>query len=258
MSKQTILNTIAAEWVKFTTVRSTIWVLLVTAALVVGFSALAASAVTATFDSEAGRFQQAFDATATSLAGISLAQIAIGVLGILMVTTEYSTGMIASTFAATPRRLRSFAAKVAVFAPLVFVLSALFCLAAFLVGQAIFSAQDLDVALGDPGVLRAVVGAALYLTLVGVMGMAIGMLLRSTAASITVLTVTFFVLPMLGLVLPRWQGALKYLPSNAGSAITSVEQPAGLLSPEAGAGVLALWVVVLFLLASTKVVRSDA
>lgn len=258
IGRQSVSNTISAEWMKFTTVRSTLWVLATTAVIVVGFSALAATAVTAAFDSGAGQFQQAFDATATSLAGISLAQIALGVLGVLVVTTEYSTGMIASTFAATPKRLRNFLAKVVVFAPLVLGFSVVISFAAFFLGQAIFSARDLDAGLGDPGVLRAVVGAALYLTLVGVMGITIGMLLRSTAASVTILAITFFVLPILGLVLPRWQEVLKFLPSNAGSAMASVEPTPGLLSPGAGAAVLGLWVVALFVVAGIRVVRSDA
>ncbi len=260
MSKQqTFANTVAAEWVKFTTVRSTLWVLVTTAALVVGFAALVTAAVAASFDDQEGYFQATFDATATSLAGVSLAQIAVGVLGILMVTGEYSTGMISNTFAATPRRIRNFLAKAMVFAPVVLLTSAVFCVIAFLVGQALLSGRDIDVALGDPGVLRAVLGAPLYLTMVGLMGIAIGMLLRSTAASITALTLVFFVLPIMALVVPQsWREIFfKFLPSNAGGALTAVRENPELLSPAAGLGVLVLYAAVLFVVAGVMLRRRD-
>lgn len=260
MSKrQTFWHTVAAEWVKFTTVRSTLWVLLITGLLVVGIGALVAAAVTASFDDQVGQFQAAFDPTQTSLAGTSLAQIAIGVLGILMVTSEYSTGTMSNTFTATPRRLRNFVAKGVVFAPVVLVSSFAFCLAAFFVGQALFSSKDLGIGIGEPGVLRAVVGAAVYLMMVGLVGIATGLLLRSAAASITALTVTFFVLPILGLVVPSaWRWVLKYLPSNAGNAMMAVRHSPEMLSPVAGFVVLGVYAAVLFIVAGARVVRRDA
>jgi ABC-type transport system involved in multi-copper enzyme maturation permease subunit len=182
------------------------------------------------------------------LQGLMLAQLIIGVLGVLAMTSEYATGTIRTTLAMVPSRLPVLWAKATVVAAVTFPVMLVASLGAFLGGQPLIANGDMATAsLGDPGVLRAVVGAAAYLTAVALAGLAIGTLLRATAASIATLFGAVFLLPGLGSVLlpAAWRDdVLKYLPSNAGTAITTVDPGVGLLSPGAGALVLLAWVVV--------------
>jgi hypothetical protein len=125
-----------------------------------------------------------FDPTAIGLAGVQLAQIAVGVLGVLPVTSEYATGMIRTSMVAVPRRLPVLWGKaivLALTAPLLFVPATF---ATFLVSQSVLSREQLATSLHQPGVARAVLGSALYLTAVGLLGLGLGALLRNTAGAI--------------------------------------------------------------------------
>ncbi|MCZ2830796.1 ABC transporter permease subunit [Modestobacter sp. VKM Ac-2986] len=198
------------------------------------------------------------DPVGLSLAGYRLAQLAIGVLGVLLVTGEYATGTIRSTFAAVPRRWPVVVAKAAVFSAVVFLASLVAGGASFLVGQA--SLGDLGVGLGADGVVRALLGLALYLTAIGLFGMALGWLLRSTAGAISTLFGLVFLLPILGQLLPASWGpdVVRLLPGEAGAQVFSVVPVADALGPWSGLAVLIGYLVVGFAAATVLLHRRDA
>jgi ABC-2 type transport system permease protein len=245
------------EWIKFWSLRSTIATLAVTAALVVGLGATIAS-VAGNPDGPGDDFT---DPTQVSLAGVMLAVLVSASLGALTSTGEYATGSIRATLAAVPSRLPVLGAKAVVYAVSSFVLMLGAVLAAFFIGQAILSSRGMDsVALGDPGVLRAVVGSAVYLSGAGLIGLAVGALLRNTAAAISIVVATLFLVPGLFQLLPAsWnENVAPYLPSNAANAFTSVQAAEPTLSTGAGFAVFAGYVLVLLAGAAVALRRRDA
>lgn len=181
-------------------------------------------------------------------------------LGVLFVTGEYGTGMIRSTFQAVPRRWPVLGAKAVVFGAVALVAMTLSSFAAFFAAQAFLGPDGHGSSLADPGVVRAVAGTGDYLTLIGILGGALGWILRSTASALAALLGMLMILPLLVVFLPGSIGdtVTKYLPSEAGEALaSSVVQP-GLLSPGAGVTVLALWVAVALAVGLAVVRRRDA
>jgi hypothetical protein len=251
---------LASEATKLRTVRSTVWTLVVTVVATVGIGTLIATARVGRWDQLSVRERLTFDPTTLSLRGVFLAQLAIGVLGVLVITSEYTTGMIRTTLAAVPKRPRVLAAKAITFTVVAFVVCTAACFAAFLIGQSILSAKHADTTLSSPGVLRAVVGAGVYLTLVGLLGLGLGTLLRRTAGAIATLFGLVLVLPALTEALPSpWDTDVgKVLPINAGRAMFAVRPASDLLSPGAGLLVLLLTVGVVLALATVALVRRDA
>jgi ABC-2 type transport system permease protein len=250
-----------SEWTKFRSLRSTVITLLVAVVLTIGLGALF-SAVTA---SQFGKFrpaeQASFNAVATSLGGITFSQLAVGVLGVLLVTGEYSTGMIRASLTAVPRRLPVLWAKLAVFAAVVLVVSLLASFVSFYLGQGLLSSKGLNASISDPGALRSVIGSALYVTVAGMIGVALGTLLRNTAAGISTFVGLFFVVPPLTMLLPSsWTSTfVQYLPSNAGGALFgAVRGVANPLSPWTGFAVLCVWAVVLVGAAAYRMRKADA
>jgi ABC-2 type transport system permease protein len=202
-----------------------------------------------------------FSPVSLSLNGTLFSQLAIGVLGVLVLSGEYGTGMIRSSLTAVPRRLPVLWAKLGVFAGVVFAVTLVTSFVSFFLGQALLSSQHLGVAISAPGALRSVAGAALYLTVTGMIGMALGGLLRNTAAGISIFVAAFFVIPPLAGLLPAsWSSHFaQYLPSNAGQALYG--DGGGLahpLAPWAGFGVLCSYAVVLIALAAWRLRRADA
>ncbi len=253
-----------SEWIKLRTVRSWLFMIAGAAAVLVAFGALAASvasgAVTTQNGARPGGPFTGTDPTALSLAGVTLAQLIIGILGVLVISNEYANGSIRNTFAAVPRRLPVLWAKALVLAAVLAVVMVVAAVLAFTVGQLILG-DGQNTTLAADGVLRAVVGAGLYLAGIGVMGIAIGALLRNTAGAIAVVVAALLIIPgLIGVVLPdSWSDAITpYLPSNAGSAFTSVSGSATLLSPGAGAAVFVGWLVVLIAGAAVLIRRRDA
>jgi ABC-2 type transport system permease protein len=240
-----------SEWAKIRTVRSTYWTLAITVAAIVGLAAAFCAA-------EPGPYNAGFDPVATSLAGVVLAQLAIGVLGVLVITSEYSTGMIRSTFIAAPQRRTVIAAKAAVFGALAFVIGTLASLVAFLVGQSILASHG--VSLNSPGALRAVIGVGLYLGLLAVFAIGLGTIIRSTPGAITAVLGTLLVLPSIAPVLPHSirDTVEKYLPSNAGQAIGATIKSSSSLSPWAGLAVFALYAAAALIIGLILVSRRDA
>ena len=246
-----------SEWTKFRSLRSTVSTLLIAVVLMIGLGAMFA-AITA---SQTTGFEPGATAISTSLTGTFFAQLAVGVLGVLLITGEYSTGMIRSSLTVVPSRLPMLWGKLAVFAGTVFLTMLIASVISFFVGQALLSDQHLDASLSDPGALRSVVGAALYLTVAGVTALALGALLRNTAAAITTFVAVFFVIPPLTNLLPTslTDHFVQYLPSNAGAVMLDgtfgVAHP---LTPWTGFGVMCGYAVVLIGFAAWRLRRVDA
>jgi ABC-type transport system involved in multi-copper enzyme maturation permease subunit len=253
-----------SEWIKFRSLRSTLITMAAGTAAVIGLGLLSAAFASGTLSSpNRGGPPTSADPTAISLSGVMLAQLIIGSLGVMMTAGEYTTGMIRSSLAAVPKRLPVLWGKATVFAGVTFALMLVASLIAFLGGQAILSGAGAPSAsLGDAGVLRAITGAALNLTGVGLMGVALGALLRSTAGAISTLFGLVLILPGLLSLLPSsWNANISpYLPSSAIRAFTTIHAQAGstALSPGAGIAVFAGWVVVLLAGAAVLLKRRDA
>lgn len=249
-----------SEWTKLISVRSTYWTLFVAALAMVGLSALLCATYVNRFAhlSASDRFD--FHATSFSLNGLLLAQLAIGVLGVLIITSEYSTGMIRSTLAAVPQRGTVLAAKAIVFTGVNLVVGEISAFAAFFVGQSILSSSHIEAHLGDPGVARAVIGAGLYLAVLGLLALGLGSLIRHSAGAIAALFGLILVLPGLVQTLPTsWQAVIdKYLPSNAGAAVFRTSRDFSQLSPWVGFGVFCLYAAVSLAAATVLLRHRDA
>jgi len=258
----TQLGVVRSEWIKLRSLRST-WFSLLAAVLIVDglgtlFSALHTHRV------EGGVTpggQIVIDATEVSLRGVFLAQLAIGVLGVLVISGEYATGMIRSSLAATPRRLPVLVAKAAVFAAVVFVIALAATFGAFFLGQAVQASIHVQATLSTPGALRAIVASAVYLTLIGLMAVGLGFLIRNTAGAIATLFGIVLVAPILANTLPTPYSTDigKVLPLNAlGQAISTLNPDPNLLSPWAGIGVTAVWAAVALVGGAVVLMRRDA
>jgi ABC-2 type transport system permease protein len=254
-----------AEWTKIRSVRSTLWTLIAAVVVIVGFTALISWITVANWT---GPHAAARDARAiadpTSIifgASVYLGQLAIAVLGVLVVTTEYSTGVIRASLLAVPRRYAMLAAKVVVFTVVMFILAEVIAFGSFFVGSAILHSR-VAVSLSMHDVLRATFGAGLYLVAYGLFALAIGVLVRHTAGSISLAVGVAFVLPILTGLLPDtsfYNHLNAYLPQQAGSQVYLV-RPAGvqLLSAWQGFGVLCIWVAVLLAAGAFLFNRRDA
>ncbi len=254
-------NVVASEWTKLITVRSTYWTLFVTVVLGIGIGALVSDLQARHYATEPAFQRIGFDPTRSSLAGMLFAQLVFGVLGVLVMSGEYSTGTIRATFAATPRRLGVLAAKGLILAVVVFVVGEVLCFSSFFLGQAIIAGRAPDATLGDPGVLRAVLGAGCYLTVLALLALGLATLVRHTAAAISAFVSILFVLPVIVDALPVSVGNAvnRYLPANIGINVFS---PLGAgsnpLSPWVGIGVLCAYAAVLLVLGAAVLVRRDA
>ena len=193
----TVVSALRSEWTKLWTVRSTYWTLFAAFVIVIGLGAIICGA-TASSGDPVGE-----EPAAMSLSGIFLAQIALGVLGVLVISSEYGSGMIKTTVAAVPNRPVVLAAKAAVFAPVVLVSSVVACLSAFLVGQWLLSPTGHQTSLSEPGTWQIIIGAAGYLTLVGLIALGLGGLIRHTAGALGVLVGILVVLQIVAQFLPQ-------------------------------------------------------
>lgn len=262
------LRTVNSEWIKFRSLRSTWWsigiALLISVGLGILFSDLRGHDI-----ATHGGFEP--DPTALSLRGFYLAQLAVGVLGVLFITGEYSTGMIRATLSAVPTRVPVWIAKIAVFAAVIFLITLVAAFVAFLGGQAVLgtyhvaggftsgpkggvvftqgvtigSLHSLGVSLAHPGSVRAIFGAALYMLGVGLLGMGCGFAVRNAGGAIAALFGLLLVLPLLAQALPssEQQHVSKFLPLLAGTAGMNTQHGSDQLAPWTGLGVFALYVV---------------
>jgi len=256
--KVTQAHVCLSEWTKLRSVRSTRWSLLAAVGFTIGIAALACAVVSHHWPQMSASDRADFNPLDPNLAGVQLAQLALGVLGVLVITAEYSTGMIRASMTAVPRRLPVLWGKAVVYGLVTLVLMVPSTLIAFVIGEAIFSGRHINVSFGDPGVARAVIGAGLYLTVVGLFGLGLGAIVRNTAGGIATFAGLMFVLPPLMNVLPSsWNNAASpYLPLQAGEAIMSIT-PGNHLSPWVGLGVLSLYTAGALALASILLVTRD-
>jgi ABC-type transport system involved in multi-copper enzyme maturation permease subunit len=251
---------VASEWTKLRSLRSTRWSLLAAILLTIGFPVLFAAVTSSHWGSMSPHERADRHPLDIALAGVAVSQLAVAVLGVLVITGEYSTGMIRASFSAVPKRLPVLWAKTAVFGVVTFALMLPSVLAAFFASQAILSKHDiLQISFTHPGVARSVVGGAVYLVLVGIFALGIGAIVRNTAAGIAAFAGIFFVIPPLMNVLPAsWNHAIsKYLPSDAGSQIVSLTHDSNSLSPLWGGLLFAGYCAFVLAVAAVLLVRRD-
>ncbi|MGW0709412.1 ABC transporter permease [Streptomyces sp. NPDC002643] len=262
--KVTGLRVLRSEWAKFWSLRSSWITLAVAVALVIALGAIASATYspdTATNAPGSGPGDSGpQDAVSLALLGVTFASLAVGVLGVLLSAGEYSTGMIRSTLAAVPRRLPVLWSKAAVIGPIALVVTTVGALAAFQLGTLGLEGEKIALSLSDDGVLRSLAGAGVYLGLVAVFGVALGVLLRSSAGAIAVLVGILLILPGLASLLPDslYDSVNPYFPSNAGSAIYALNESSDALSPGAGLAVFAGWVALTLVGAAVRLVKTDA
>lgn len=256
----TLPRVIRSEWVKLTTLRSTIWTLILAVFLLIGFSILISAVVSATIDQASTRDRANFEPIGSTLVGVFFAQLAIGVLGVLTASGEYSTGSIRSTLAAVPRRLPVLWAKIVVLVTSTVVLTGIAVCIAFFAGQALLG--DRGIGLGAPGALRALIGVPLYLAAIAALGVSFGFVIRHTAGAIAALVAVLLVLPIVVALIPGTTATsiARYLPAGAGSQVFDVNAGAhpDSLGPWVGYGVLCLWVLASTAVAAVLLTKRDA
>lgn len=226
--KVSLGGALRSEFTKIKSVRSTWWTLLTLVVVMVGIGALACAGA-----AHAARHGHVtgLDPAQQSLFGVVLAQLIIAVLGALTITSEFGTGMIRTSLTTLPRRGMFVAAKAIVFGVVAFVTSLVASFGAFFLGQALMSGEHLNTTLSHPGVLRAVVGAALYLTACGLLAFGLGLLIRHTAGAISAAVGLLFVLWVLFALVSSslplsWQHDItRWIPANAGSGIWETQSP---------------------------------
>jgi ABC-2 type transport system permease protein len=251
---------VRSEWTKLVSLRSTRWALAATLLLVIGIGVLACIVFESRWPHLSAADKHDFHPLSVSLAGINFAQLSIGVLGVLVITGEYSTGMIRSTLAGVPRRLPMLWGKALVFGTTALAISLPATFIVFWVGQAILSGEHINIGIGHAGVFRALIGAPLFLTAMGLFGLALGAIIRSTAGGIAALAGIVFVLPPIVGLLPTSvaDSIDPYLPSNAGGAIWTINPDPGTLAPWAGFGIFCAYVAIAMAIAAVLLVRRDA
>jgi ABC-2 type transport system permease protein len=256
----TFADVLRSEWVKLRSVRSTFWALTVTVVLGIALGAVISAVAAHGYARFSVSEKQSWDPTGVSQSGMVIAQLAIVVLGVLIISSEYSSGMIRTSLIAVPKRGRVLAAKALAFAVVTFVVGEVTCFAAFFVGQAFISGHAPHAALGDPGVARAVAGGGLYLAALAVLSVAAGALLRHPAAAITCMIAVLLVLPAIAQALPdSWRNPVnEFWPTQAGSQLTSVYHSAHTLQPWPGFGVMCLFVAIVYAVAWALLDRRDA
>lgn len=257
----TLPRVVRSEWSKFWSLRSSYYALGGMVLAMVGFGALFSAVTASQYPKMTHQQQLLLDPAQLSLRGYFIAQLVVGVFGVLVVTGEYGTGMIRSSLAAAPRRWPVLVGKAIVFAAVALIATEIAAFAAFFVGQAFLDSQHIGTTPAADGVLRSVVGTGLYLTVVGLIGTGIGFALRSTAGAMATLFGLLLVLPVLGEALPSdWGDKINpYLPTNAGQQLLAVHPAAGAaLSPWGGFAVFCGYALAALLLGGYLLRRRDA
>jgi ABC-2 type transport system permease protein len=251
---------VTSEWIKLRTLRSTVFTLLGAVAATIGLGLLLSHLRANNLINNGFHPGPGFDSTVVSLRGVYLAQLPVGVLGVLMITGEYGTGMIRATLSAVPKRLPVLWAKAIVFAVVVFATSLVAAFLAFEGGQALLHKAGVGASLASHGAAVAVLGAALYLTVVGLIGVGLGFMIRNTAGAVATLFGLLLVLPALVQPLPTWlyNDTQRYLPMPAGTAVLNTVKQSGTLSQWHGIEVCALYAVAAIAMGAAVLVRRDA
>ncbi len=253
-----IKGTVRSEWTKFWSVRSTVWSLAVMTVAVIGICVLATTVGTG------NPGEHVADPTRRSLTGLFLGQLAIGVLGVMVISAEYGTGSIRSTFAAMPRRPVVLTAKVAVFGLVAIVVGQVLSIAAFFLGQALLPSSVGHATLSQPGVTRAVFGSGLYIAALGLLALGLGTIIRHTAGAIAAFVGVVLVLPLIVQALPTSivHAVTRYLPEAVGLSMLSTDTTpfAGtpIFNPWAGLALVAGYAVAALALGAWLMVKRDA
>ncbi|MFE4972611.1 ABC transporter permease [Kitasatospora sp. NPDC056651] len=246
-----------SEWTKIRSVRSTVWTLALTFVVTVGIGALLSLLTNSNFAEFRGSRQTPFDATSTSFAGIQLGELAIIVFGVLAIGNEYSSGMIRLTLAAVPQRATLLTGKAAVLGALALAVSLVTAFVTFFVGQSLLGSHSTTI--GEPNVLRAVFGAALYLTMLCLFAAGVTTMLHSQTLALGVLVPFFFLLSPILSAVPKVRTLAHYFPDYAGSRMLLVyqqhDQPYG---PLAGFLICLAWTAAALVGGALVLKRRDA
>ncbi|MEV5879141.1 ABC transporter permease [Streptomyces sp. NPDC052101] len=255
----TAVQVIRSEWTKIRSVASTVWTLSLAVVVTIALGMLISGLSRNQFDSLPVRDRLSFDPTYVSFAGMSLGQLAMIVFGVLVVSNEYSTGMIRASLAAVPRRATFLFSKIAVAAALALAVGMCTSFAAFFLGQAMLGPHRAYI--DDPGVLRAVLGGGLYMTLIAVFSMGVAAMLRSPMLSLGILMPFFFLISSILGNVDATKKIGRFLPDQAGSRIMRVVPRFGDDTPYGswgGLGIMVLWVLVALLGGYVLLQRRDA
>ena len=219
-------HVLASEWIKFRSVRSTSLTLLVAAAAAVSIGYLVTHSDATHWPAMTAQARAAFDPVSDSFAGLGIAQLAFGALGVLAISSEYATGLIRTTFGSVPRRRAVIAAKAAVVGVVGLLAGELIAFATFFAGQQALSAQHLNVTLAHPGALRGVLAAGFYLAVMAWVGLGLGTVIRHTAGAITAMTAVVFLLPTIVGALPApWNTDIGRFTVNLAAQQTIAQHP---------------------------------
>jgi ABC-2 type transport system permease protein len=261
-ARLTVARVVRSEWIKLRTLRSTWITLAAVLGVLVGFGLIAATvAGGAASGGPGGPTAGSDDPASTVLTGANLAVLVVGVLGAVIGAREFASGLIRTTLAAVPSRLPVLWGKAIALCTVLVPVTVGGVLVAFVAGMGVLGSRGLPtVAWSDPGVARAVLGTAAYLVGIGLVGLALGMLIRGTAGAIGLLLGAVLILPSLATALlpDSWDAVLKFLPSSAAEAFTSRLPSHDLLGSGAGMAVFALWVVLALAAAAATLKRRDA
>jgi len=254
------LDLLAAEWIKFRSVRSTYWALLFAAVPSILVGILIAQNVSSNWANLIVHPDFKFDALASSFDGFEFSQLVMGVLGVLVISAEYSSGLIRSTFAATPQRRAVLAAKTVMIGVLALLCGEILSFSVFFPVQAIMHKVGVGVSLGSPGALRAVLIAGFYLAVLALIGLAFGVLLRHTAWAICAVFGLVFILPGVVSAFPApWGDRIgKFLPTDCLGQLISQQPHANDLSRPWSFVMIVAYPVVLLALANYVLRRRDA
>ena len=260
-SHYSFFDLVKSEWTKIRTVRSTMWTIGVTILLGVGIGALVTAVTRAHWASLAPGNHIGFDPTQTSLIGLFIAQFSVGVLGVMIISAEYSTGTIRATFSAAPKRSKVFAAKVFVFGLLAFAVAEFTSFVAFFLGQFLLSSPATHATLSSPGALRAVFGGGLYVCVLGLIALAMGTIIRHTAGAVSAFVGVLLILPIVVQALPN-QISLdvrRFLPDRIGAnLITTKGALFQAFSPWVGLMILCLYALGLLIIGNSMLESRDA
>jgi len=259
--RYSFFDLVKSEWTKIRTVRSTMWTIGVTIVLGIGIGALVTAVTRAHWSGMNLGQRVSFDAPATSLVGMFIAQFAVGVLGVMVISAEYSTGTIRATFSSAPNRSKVFAAKVFVFGLLAFVVAEFTAFVAFFLGQFLLSAPATHATLSSPGAFRAVFGGALFVCVLGLIALGLGTIIRHTAGAISAFVAMLLILPIIVQVLPTQlsMDVRKFLPDRIGADIITTNGGVGQsFSPWMGMVVLCLYAVGLLIIGNSMLRSRDA
>ncbi|MFI9249722.1 ABC transporter permease [Streptomyces sp. NPDC053069] len=255
----TAVQVIRSEWTKIRSVASTMWTLSLAVVVTTALGMLVSGLSRSQFGSMPARQRLSFDPVFVSFAGMTLGQLALIVFGVLVVSNEYSTGMIRVSLAAVPQRATFLFSKIAVATALALAAGMVTGFAAFFLGQAMLGPHGVQ--LGDPGVLRAVLGGGLYMTLIAMFSMGVAVMLRSPMLSLGILMPFFFLISnVLGNV-DATKKIGQFLPDQAGSRIMRVVPRVGDAAPYGpwgGLGIMALWVIAALVGGYVLLARRDA